>query len=91
MSHQRYVLNDQWLTIIVSTALTLTVDGVSNPRPLAEPSCLCTGIDPEMGTEIEGPGGLYASVAKVGASSTPTETILSGEVLIMNKSTKLFQ
>ena len=90
MSRQRYVLNDQLLTTIVSTAWTLTVAGV-NPRPLAEPSCLGTGIDPEMGTEIGAPGGVYAFVAKLGASSTPTETILSGEVLLMNKSTKLFQ
>ena len=62
--------------------------GVSNPRPLTEPSCLGTGIDPEMGTEIGGPGDVYAFVAKVGASSTPTGTILNGEIL---KSTKLFQ
>ena len=62
--------------------------GVSNPRPLAEPSCLGTGIDPEMGTEIGGAGGVYAFVAKVDASSTPIGTILRDEVL---RSTKLFQ
>ena len=65
--------------------------GDSNSRPLAEPSCLGTGIDPEMGTEIGGSGDVYAFVAKVGASSTPTGTILSGEVLIIIKSTKLFK
>jgi hypothetical protein len=44
------------------TAWSLTVGGVSNPRPLAEPSC--TGIDPEIGIEIGGLGdGVYASVA----------------------------
>ena len=58
---------------------------VSIPRPLAESSCLGMSTDPEMDTEIGQPGGasVYASVAKVGASS-----ILSGEIL---KSTKLFQ
>jgi hypothetical protein len=36
------------------------VGRVSNPRSLAEPSCLGTGIDPV----IAGPGGsVYASVA----------------------------
>ena len=43
----------------MSTAWSLTVGGVSNPRPLAETSCLGTGrtgiIDPETGTEIRGP------------------------------------
>ena len=77
------MLNDQLLTTIVSTAWTLTVVGVANPRPLAEPSCLGTGIDPETGTEIGAPGGVYAFVAKLGASSTPIGTILSGEVLII--------
>ena len=49
-----------------------TFGGVSNPWPLAEPSCLDTRIDPEAGTEIRGPGGrVYASVANpvVGAMS----------------------
>ena len=41
---------------VVSTAWSLTVGGVSNPPPLAEPSCLDTGVDPEMGD------GVYASV-----------------------------
>ena len=77
-------------TTIMCTAWSLTVGGVSNPWPLAEPSC--TGIDPETGTEIAGPGdSVHASVANavVGAWSTPaTETLLSGEIL---KSTRLFQ
>ena len=49
----------------MSTAWSPTVDGVSNPLPLAEPSCLGTGIiDPETGSEIGGPGdSVYASVA----------------------------
>ena len=44
-----------------------------------------------MGTELGGPAGVYSFVAKVRPSSTPTETISSGKVLIMKKSTKLFQ
>jgi hypothetical protein len=65
------------------------VGGVSNTRSPAEPSCLGTGINPEIGTEIGEP--VYASVANavVAAQSTPTTgTILSGEIL---KSTRLFQ
>ena len=60
--------------------------GDFNSRPL-EPGCLGTGINPGMGAEIGGPRGVYASVAKIGASSTPTGTILRGEIL---KSTMLF-
>jgi hypothetical protein len=48
----------------MSTAWPLTVGEVSNPRPLAEPSCLSTGNGSETGTEIEGPeDNVYASVA----------------------------
>ena len=35
-------------------AWSLTVGGVSNPWPLAEPGCLGMGINPESGTEIGG-------------------------------------
>lgn len=74
------------------TASILTVGGGSNPLPLVEPRCLATGINPETGTEIVGPGDIgYASVANAvaGARSTPnTGTISSGEIL---KSTRLFQ
>ena len=55
--------------------------GVSNPRPLAEPSCLGTRFDPETGTEIEEPGDSSMSSAVVGAGST----ILSGEILVLKK------
>jgi hypothetical protein len=56
------VLNDQHLAnTIVSTAWSLTVGEVSNPRPLAEPDCLS---DPKTGDEIGGPGdSVHASVA----------------------------
>ena len=77
------------MTIILSTASSLTVGGISNPPSL---SCLSTVIDLETGTEIGGPGdSAHASVANavVGARSTPaTGTILSGETL---KITRLFQ
>ena len=65
MGSQRHVLNDQQLaTTIVCTAWSLTVGGVSNPRPLAEPTSLGTTIDPEIGAEIEEPEDReYASVA----------------------------
>ena len=55
MCGQRHVLNDQISNDVVSTAWSLTVGGVPNPRSLAEPSCLGTGIDSEKGTEIGGP------------------------------------
>ena len=74
----------------MGTAWSLTVGGVSNPRLLAEPSCLGTGIDPETGTEMEGPGdSVCASVANavVGERSRPTIGTI-GEIL---KSTRLFQ
>ena len=50
--------------MIIVSAWPLTVCGVSNPRPLVEPSCLGTGtgIDPETGIEIGGYGdSVYAS------------------------------
>jgi hypothetical protein len=63
----------------VRTARSLTVGGVSNPRLLAEPYCLGTGI------KIGGPGdSVCASVenAAVGAWLTPTTgTTLNGEIL----------
>ena len=71
---------------IASTAWLLTVGWVSNPRPLAEPSCLGTGTIPEVAGDS-----VYASVANavVGEWSTPTTgTTLSGEIL---QSTRLFQ
>ena len=79
------MLNDRKLaTTVVSMVWSLTVSGISNPRPLAEPSCLGTSIDsdPETGSETKGPGGAYASVANavVGARST-SATGLSGEIL----------
>ena len=52
----------------MGTAWSLTVGGVSNPRPLVELlSCLGSAINSEMGTEIGGPGGddVYAAVATV--------------------------
>ena len=52
------------MTNVVS-GRSLTMDGVSNPWSLVElPSCLGTGIDFEMGTEIGGRCGedVYASV-----------------------------
>ena len=65
---------------------------VSNPWPPVELSCFGTGINPEMGTDIEGTVGdvVYASVAivVVGTSSSTTGTLLSREIL---KSTRLFQ
>ena len=73
-------------------AWSLTVAGVSNPRPLTEPSCL--GIDPEMGSEIGRSGDsvyAFAADAVVGvrsASTTETMFKLSGEIL---ESTRLFQ
>ena len=55
------MLNDQQLaTIIVSMAWLLTVDGVSNPQPLAEPSWLGMGTDLEVGRPRDS---VYASVA----------------------------
>ena len=86
------MLNDQKLaTTIVSIVWSLTVGGFSNPpsRPLAEPRCLGTSIDPETGTETKGPGSMYASAANaaVGERSTPS-TGLSCEKL---KSTRVFQ
>ena len=53
------MLNDQQLaTIITSMAWLLTVDGISNPQPLAEPSWSGTG------TEVGRPGdSVYASMA----------------------------
>ena len=55
---------------IMSTAWSLTVGEVSNPRPLADSSCLGADIDPEIGIEIRGPeDSAHASVvnAVVGA------------------------
>ena len=50
------------------TTWSLTVGGVSNLWPLAEPSCM--GIDPEMGTETGGPGdSVYASGANAVVSA----------------------
>ena len=74
----------------MSTAWSLTVGGVSNPWPLAEPSCLGTGIiDPETGTETGGPeGGVYTSVATAVVGVRSTSTTWSGERL---RSTRMFQ
>ena len=66
-------------------AWSLTVAGVSNPRPLAEPSCL--GIDPGTGSEIGRSGdSVYAFVADAvvgvrSASTTETMFKLCGEIL----------
>ena len=63
----------------MSMARSLTMGRVSNPRPLAEPSCLCTG------TEIGDSEHTSVSNAVVGArskwSTGPTGTTLSGEIL----------
>ena len=73
---------------VVSTAWSPTVGWVSNPPPLAEPSCLGAGIDLETGNEIVGPGdGEYGFVENTGVGAW-SETLSSGEIL---KSTKLFQ
>ena len=56
----------------MSTELSLTVGWVSNPRPLAELSCLGTGTDSE--SDIGGAGDRVLADAVVGAS---TPTILS--------------
>jgi hypothetical protein len=66
----------------VSAAWSLTVGGVSNPRPLVEPSRL--GTD----TEIGGPGdSVYASVKNavvVGARSSRTTGITLGGGILKN-------
>ena len=72
----------------MSTAWSLTVGGgVSDPRPLVEPSCLDTGFELETGAGIGGPGDASVANAVVGGCSTPTTgTILSDLIL-----TRLFQ
>ena len=52
----------------MGTAWSLTVGGVSNPRPLVELlGCLGSAINSEMGIEIGDPGGddVYASAETV--------------------------
>ena len=52
----------------MSTAWSPTVGGgVSDPRPLAEPSWLDAGFDPETGAEIGEPGNASMANAVVGA------------------------